>query len=210
MPVAVGTVSWVLLRGLAYCPAIRPTFTTGHARAVREHDRHREEHADLVSDLLGATATRTSRRSRRPGAGTRRRVRPRRGACRRRSHSLGATSGGSPASSAPTARTAAGSGQAGCWPAGRVRQESITCSMHPAYGRDVLRSPEHDPSHRTTNASAISCSNRFPSSSVTDTRRWGRSPGSASGWSAIAVQVPSPWSPPRARPSPCRRGSARP
>ena len=40
-------------RGLANCPAMRPTFTTGHARRVRQHDGHLQDDLQLVPDGVG-------------------------------------------------------------------------------------------------------------------------------------------------------------
>ena len=40
-------------RGLANWPAMRPIFTRRHAGAVREHQRHLEDHLELVADVVG-------------------------------------------------------------------------------------------------------------------------------------------------------------
>jgi hypothetical protein len=40
-------------RGLANWPAMRPTFTTGSAAGVGQHDRHLQQHAEGVADIVG-------------------------------------------------------------------------------------------------------------------------------------------------------------
>ena len=39
------------VRGLANCPAMRPTFTTGHTERVRQHDGHLQDDAQLLADV---------------------------------------------------------------------------------------------------------------------------------------------------------------
>ena len=65
-----------------------------HGRGVGQHDRHLQQHPQLVADVVGGDARRRSRRSRRPGAGTPRRGRPRRSWPCSSSHSPAKTSGG--------------------------------------------------------------------------------------------------------------------
>ena len=85
-----------------------------HRGGVGEHHRHLQQHPQLVADVVGGHARRTSRRSRRPAAGT---PRPRATAAilaLRSSHSPAKTSGGAVRSRATAASTAARSGYDGC------------------------------------------------------------------------------------------------
>ena len=41
---------------MAYCPASRPTFTTGHRGGVGQHDGHLQQHPQLVADVVGGHA----------------------------------------------------------------------------------------------------------------------------------------------------------
>ena len=111
-------------RGLANWPAMRPTFTVGHAGRVGEHDGHLQDDLQLVADGVGARTRRRTRRSRRPAAGT------------PRPSATSAERGGEVAGLAgehqrrqrrqlleDRARARPRRASRGCWAAGRSRQE---------------------------------------------------------------------------------------
>ncbi len=56
-------------RGLANCPAMRPTFTTGTPGGVGEHDGHLEDDLAACRGWRRPRTRRRTRRSRRPGGG---------------------------------------------------------------------------------------------------------------------------------------------
>ena len=79
----------------------------GHAERVGQHDRHLQDDAQLLADVVGGERPRSSRRSRRPGAGTRCR--------RRRGPSAGLQRRG------PRRRTPAAGSRRSCFSARRAR-----------------------------------------------------------------------------------------
>ncbi len=82
-------------RGLAYCPAMRPTRMIGFFETVQEHEAHLQQDLQLLRDQVRFALGEASPRSRRPGAGRPGRAGRRRGARVSASISHDTTIGGS-------------------------------------------------------------------------------------------------------------------
>ena len=104
-----------------------------HARAVGQHDGHLQQRADVARGCAARCCRRTSRRSRRPAAGTPRRARRRPVALCSRSISAGTVTGGTLSSTVRTWRDLFGVGPARA--AGRPGVASASSSRSRSLGR---------------------------------------------------------------------------
>ena len=114
-------------RGLANCPAMRPTFTAGHAGSVGEDHRHLQDDLELVPDVVGrelgeGLGAVPGLQEKRLARGDLRPVTPSACAPHRQ-----IPEGAEPPSSLSTRSSASASGHSGCCAAGRSRHR---CGLH--------------------------------------------------------------------------------